>query len=121
MRVLVGVEGSEESQRALEQAIDRAIEADDEMTVAVFQKDDQSIGGTEDWVHRRLDDAGLDATVRRLDAENPASSLLELCEDGEFEQLVIGGGTRSPMGKIQLGSVTEFVLLNAQTTVRLVR
>jgi len=38
-----------------------------------------------------------------------------------FDRIVLGSGERSPLGKIQLGSVAEFVLLNAQTSVTLVR
>lgn len=121
MRVLVAVEGSEESRRALERAIDRAIEAGDDLTVAVFAIDDQSIDATEQWARNRLAETNLDATICQIETDHPASGILEVCEDGEFDQLVIGGGTRSPMGKIQLGSITEFVLLNAQTTVRLER
>jgi len=53
--------------------------------------------------------------------EGIPSALVNYAEQGEFDQLVIGGGTLSPMGKIQLGPITEFVLLNAPTTVKLVR
>ena len=49
------------------------------------------------------------------------SDLLELADDGGYDRIVLPGGRRSPLGKIQLGSTLEFVLLNAQTTVTLVR
>jgi nucleotide-binding universal stress UspA family protein len=35
--------------------------------------------------------------------------------------VVIGGGEQSPMGKIRLGHIAEFVLLNSHVTVTLVR
>lgn len=121
MHVLVGVEGSEESRIALDRAVERAQAADDQLTVAVFTKEEQSIEAIESWVTDRLDAGGIDAEIERLETDHPASELVELAETGGFDQLVIGGGQQSPMGKLVLGSITEFVLLNAQLTVRLER
>lgn len=121
MDVLVGIEGSDESRLALDRTIDRAKEADDDLTVAVFAKEGQSIDDVEAWVEDELATAGLDAEIIRLETDHPASKLIELAEADEFDQLVIGGGQRSPMGKIELGSITEFIMLNAQVTVRLER
>ncbi len=61
------------------------------------------------------------STARSSGSRGSGSSLVDYAEQGEYDQLVIGGGTLSPMGKIQLGPITEFVLLNAPTTVKLVR
>lgn len=123
MKVLLGIEGSEESMRTLEATIERTRDAGDELTVAVFEKPDtdQSLDEIEATVRDRLEGAGLDAVLERIEADHPASALVQRAEAGGFDQLVIGGGTRSPMGKISLGEVTEFVLLNAQITVRVVR
>lgn len=120
MNVLLGLDGSELSMRALDHAVERARETDDSVTVAVYE------GATavdlDDLAERarsRLTEAGLEADVRRLEAD-PGSGLVELAED-DFDQIVLGGGTISPMGKIRIGDVIEFVLVNAQTTVTLVR
>ena len=67
-----------------------------------------------------LDAAGLDAEVRRVEGD-PGSRLVEIAEHEGFDQIVIGGGQTSPMGKIKIGQVAEFVLMNADTTVTLVR
>jgi nucleotide-binding universal stress UspA family protein len=53
--------------------------------------------------------------------EDPAGRLVELAETEGFDRIAIPGGERSPLGKIQLDSVAEFVLLNATTTVTLIR
>lgn len=121
MHVLLGVEGSEESRRALERTIERAIEAGDDLTVAVFALRDQTVDEVEADVRDRLSETPLEWDVERIEDEHPASSLVELAEAGPYEQLAIGGGQQSPMGKIELGSTTEFVLLNARLTVRLER
>lgn len=121
MHVLLGVQGSEESDRTLESVISRAEEAGDELTVAVFTSDDQSLDEVASSVRERLAATDLEWSIERVESEHPASTLVELAESGPYDQLAIGGGTRSPMGKIELGSTTEFVLLNAQVTVRLER
>ncbi len=46
---------------------------------------------------------------------------MNIAESEEFDRIVLGGGGRSPLGKIQLGPIVEFVLLNAQTPVTLIR
>ncbi|TYL38409.1 universal stress protein [Natronococcus pandeyae] len=122
MNVLLGLAGSDESVTALRHTIERTEQADDDLTVAVVEKSETD--RTQEEMYRQaeklLAEAGLDARIERLEGD-PGSSLVDYAEQGEFDQLVIGGGTQSPMGKIQLGSVTEFVLLNAPTTVKLVR
>jgi len=122
MKVLLGIGGSDESQRALDETVARAAETDDELTIAIFEKpgverDPDEIEAT---ARERLDEAGVDATIRHLEGD-PGSKLVQIAEADGYDQLVIGGGEVSPMGKIQLGSITEFVLLNAQVTVKLVR
>lgn len=120
MNVLLGVDGSEPSHRALEEGLERAREADDRLTVAVFATNDgPSREAVADQVRDRLADVGVDAEVKLLEGD-PGSQLVELAESG-YDRVVIGGGTRTPLGKIRLGSVAEFVLLNSATTVTLVR
>jgi nucleotide-binding universal stress UspA family protein len=122
MRVLLGVAGGEESMRALESTVERAVEADDDLTIAVIQKDDMdsSPEAVADEAREIADRHDLDVDVRILEGD-PGASLVDVAEREAFDELAIGGGTESPMGKIRLGPVTEFVLLNATTSVRLVR
>ncbi len=122
MRVLVGIEGSEESSTVLRNAIERALEADDELTVAIFAKHerDQDIDHIEATVRDELTAAGIDAAIHRIEGD-PASSLVAMAEREGFDQLVIGGGRDTPLGKRYLGSISEYVLLNADVTVRLER
>lgn len=122
MNVLLGLAGSDESITALRRTIDRTSEIGDDLTVAVLEKADTERSQEEMYrqAEKLLSEADVDAELERLEG-NPGASLVDYAEQGEFDQLVIGGGTISPMGKIQLGSLTEFVLLNAPTTVKLVR
>ncbi|ELY53188.1 universal stress protein [Natronolimnohabitans innermongolicus] len=122
MNVLVGLVGSDESIKTLRQTVDRTNEVGDDLTVAVVEKPESKRSQAEmvDEAEALLSEAELEAEIVRLEGD-PGSALVDYTEQGEFDQLVIGGGTLSPMGKIQLGPITEFVLLNAPTTVKLVR
>ncbi len=122
MKVLLGVGGTDDSFDALEETVARATAAGDDLTVAVLANPESEMAPVE--VERRVreavDAAGLGTDVRRL-AGDPGPALVELADAEDFDMLVLGGGERSPMGKIQVGHVAEFVVLNARTTVKLVR
>ncbi|ADB62293.1 UspA domain protein [Haloterrigena turkmenica DSM 5511] len=122
MNVLVGLVGSDESLKTLRQTIERTREVGDDLTVAVVEKPESKRSQAEmvERTEELLAETGIDAEIVTLEGD-PGSALVDHAEQGEFDQLVIGGGTLSPMGKIQLGPITEFVLLNAPTTVKLVR
>lgn len=122
MKLLLGIGGSEDSFRALDQTIQRAMEAGDSLTVAVVDNPDSepATDDVESRVRETLAEAGFDADVRVIEG-HPGSQLVELAEREEFDHIVLGGGEKSPLGKVQLGSISEFVLLNAQTSVTLVR
>ncbi|MFB6135738.1 MAG: universal stress protein [Halobacteriaceae archaeon] len=122
MKVLLGVGGSGDSLRALERTVERAVEAGDDLTVAVVEnpESDADPDDVAAEVREVLAGAALDADVRRVDGD-PGSRLVEIAESEGFDRLVIGGGEQSPMGKIRLGQIAEFVLLNSHVTVTLVR
>mgnify|MGYP002760633626 FL=1 len=122
MKVLLGIGGGDDSLRALEQTVSRAAEAGDDLTVAVVDDPggDRPIGDIESEVDAMLDDAGLDAEIRHV-GDDAGSELVRIAESEGFDRIALGGGTTSPMGKIQLGRTAQFVLLNAHTTVSLVR
>lgn len=122
MKVLLGIGGSEDSLRALEQTVERALEADDELTVAVVENPNATMTVDEvvERAHEVLNRADLEATVRTVSGD-AGSQLVEIAEAEHFDQLVLGGGETSPLGKIQLGPITEYVVLNAGITVKLIR
>lgn len=120
MRVLVGIDDSDRGLAALDAAVERGREAGDEITVAVYAATDESLAETVAAVRDRIETMGLDAPIEQIESE-PGSSLVELAERDEYDQIVLSGGHRSPLGKIKLDTVHEFILLNARTTVKLVR
>ncbi|GAA0510463.1 Nucleotide-binding universal stress protein, UspA family [Halorubrum aquaticum] len=122
MKVLCGIGGSDDSLRALERTVDRAAVAGDELTVAVVENPNSEVAVEE--VTKRAEeaiaDAGIDAEVRHLEGD-PGSRLVDVAEREGFDEIVLGGGQTSPMGKITIGPIAEFVLLNSMTSVTLVR
>lgn len=122
MNVLLGLGGTDESIQALEATIDRVDAAGDDLVVAILDKPEapRSQAEMREEAAATLDAAGFDADIRELDGE-PGPALVDLAEREGFDHLVIGGGTETPMGKIRLGPITEFVLLNASMPVTLIR
>lgn len=121
MEVLLGIGGRADGFDALEATLERTREAGDALTVAVLEtsseRDAEAVAGE---VRDRVADSGVDAEVRVLEG-HPGSEFSTLAEREGFDRIVLGGGQRSPMGKIDLGEVAEFVLLNADVSVTLVR
>jgi nucleotide-binding universal stress UspA family protein len=122
MKVLLGVGGSDDGLTALDRTIERTREAGDELTVAVVENPavDRTTGAIREAVEERLREAGLEAEVVVVEG-HPGSRLVELAEREGFDRIVLGGGETSPLGKVSLGSIAEFVVLNATVSVTLVR
>lgn len=122
MRVLFGIGGSDDSVAALDEIIERARDVGDILTVAVVENPDspRSVETVEGLVHDRLDSAGFDAEVVVLRGD-PGSRLVAYAENREFDRLVLGGGERSPLGKVTIGHIAEFVIVNARISVTLIR
>ncbi|MFB6360482.1 MAG: universal stress protein [Halobacteriales archaeon] len=122
MQVLLGIGGSEDAFLALERTVDRVQLTGDQLTVAVLENPtvDVAPDAIAERVRDRLDGAAIDATIRRLEGE-PGPALVTLAETEGFDEIVLGGGQESPMGKIDVGRIAEYVVLNATVTVTLVR
>ena len=122
MKVLLGIGGSDDSLRALEDTVERAEAAGDDLTVAVVEnpRSERSPEVIDERVRTVLAEAGIDAAVRHVDGD-AGSQLVAIAEDEGFDMIAIGGGETSPMGKINLGSIAQFVLLNSHVSVKLVR
>ncbi len=122
MKTLLGIGGSEDSLYALEKAIERAKRAGDDLTIAILENPNASLTDVEirQRASEALEAAEFEAEIKTVPG-HPGSQLLELSEQGSFDRIVLGGGETSPLGKVQLGEIAEFVLLNARTTVTLIR
>ncbi len=122
MKVLLGVGGSDDALQAVERTLDRVRATGDDLTVAIVENPavDADPADVADRVTAALEGAGLDAPVRRLQGD-PGPALVTLAESEGFDEIVLGGGEESPLGKIDVGRIAEYVVLNAPVTVTLVR
>lgn len=122
MKVLLGIGGSDDSIRALERVVARTAEVGDDLTVAIVEnpRSPRSREEIAERTRQELDAAGVDAEIRQVEGD-PGSELVDMAEREGFDEIALGGGQTSPMGKINVGSIAEFVLLNAHTSVKLVR
>jgi nucleotide-binding universal stress UspA family protein len=129
MKLLVGIERSDRMLQILETAVKhtRTVGTDEneddgtDLTVAVVEiENGPPIERLEQEVREHLSDLSSDAKVRSLSG-HAGSQLVEIAEDEDFDRIVLDGGQTSPLGKIQIEDVAEFVLLNAPMTVIMVR
>ncbi len=120
MHSLVGIDGSDLSFKALNEVAGRARGAGDRFTIAVYSSGDRSLGDIEADVRDRIETIGVDASIERIETD-PGGELIELTERDGHDRIVLPGGEKSPVGKIQLDDTVEFVVLNARTSVTLVR
>ncbi|WP_049900804.1 universal stress protein [Halococcus agarilyticus] len=120
MNVLVGIDGSEHAFAAFERILARIGETGDELTAAVVAGETDHPERVERRVRETLDGAGIEAPIRRIEG-HAGGGLVDLADDEGFDRLVVGGGERTPTGKIRLGPTAEFVVLNAETSVTLAR
>ena len=119
MRVLVGINDTSHGIKALESTVERAKQTGDELTVAVYATDN-SLEETASAVRDRIQTLDFDCDIEQIETD-PGSRLVELAEREGYDQIVLSGGERSPLGKIKLDDIHEFVLMNSRTTVKLIR
>ena len=122
MKVLLGIGGSADAMRALDETIDRVEQTDDDLTVAIVENPTVDVAGAaiRALVEDALAAAGLEAPIRELEGD-PGPAIVTLAETEGFDEIVLGGGEESPLGKIDVGRIAEYVVLNATVSVRLVR
>ncbi|MFC7132905.1 MULTISPECIES: universal stress protein [Salinibaculum] len=120
MHILLGIGDADDGLRALERVVSRAQTAGDDLTVAVYGDGATPVDELVARVHDRLDDLDFDAAVEEVDGD-PGGKIVELAEREAVDRIALPGGERSPLGKIRLDRVTEFVLLNASISVTLIR
>jgi len=82
MKVLLGIDGTEDSLRALPRTIERTAEAGDDLTIAIL--DHSGNDRDPDELYRRaseaLEESPIDAPIRRVSGD-PGSRLVDIAED----------------------------------------
>jgi nucleotide-binding universal stress UspA family protein len=118
MNVVVGIDGSDDAFAVFERMVTRARETGDDLTVALVESALDDATAVARRVRETLAEAGLDAAVQHVDGDG---ELVALADGEAFDRLVVSGGERTPTGKLSFSPTTEFVLMNADTSVTLAR
>lgn len=122
MKILLGISGEEDEFAALSKLLSEDTIHWDSLTVAILDSDNTAL--SPDTITNRIDEmletTDTSVTTTRLPGD-PGSTLIEHAETQDFDAIAIGGGERSPLGKLTLNQTAEFVVLNSKITVLLVR
>jgi nucleotide-binding universal stress UspA family protein len=116
MHVVCGVRGTAASQAGLQRVLAGWLTGSDTATVLLLDADDQTEAAA-------ADAAAASAATVEVTPLSPrtGAALITAATEAEAEQIILAGGRRSPLGKIQLDRLTQYVVLNAPMTVTLVR
>jgi nucleotide-binding universal stress UspA family protein len=139
-RILIAIDGSEPSEKALDFAFERHADAD---LVAVSVLDptayvqgsaDLILPDVDSWredaeaeVRSVLDAAADRAGTHGLDLETevvhgaPARSIVEYADDNDVDQIIVGSHGRDGVSRVLLGSVAETVVRRSSVPVTVVR
>lgn len=137
-RVLVPVDGSPQSRRALEFAAAEWPAATYVLLSVVDPTESRSTRGfppseNEEWVKeakadaRALIDDCRDAlpagaiVEARVEVGRPAATIVDACEEGDVDHAVLGSHGRKGVQRVLLGSVAESVARRAPVPVTIVR
>jgi len=128
MKIVVGYVISDEGEAALQWAIDQAARDNTEIIVVHSIRGGGNFEGEQeqvlayrpklDEIEKRLTEAGIPHTIRRLiRGMSPAEDLISVVDEHKADMLVIGIRRRSRTGKLLMGSNAQEILLNAECPV----
>lgn len=137
-KVLVPIDGSESSKRALEMAIVIARSADAQLTVLEVIEEFGPLPGYYEaappgadrikWIseqrfekiHPMLDEEKI-KWERRVEEGYAADRIVEIAEKGNYDMIVIGSRGLNPIGRFLMGSVSDRVVHHAHCSVTVVK
>lgn len=135
-RILVGVDGSEQSRHALEHALETfegasvtalfvvespdIVDADSDLEKEIHA----DLQGRAESVLREAeaiaDEHGVDISVAKT-ADAPARGIIEYAAENGFDQIVVGSHGRTGAQRVLLGSIAERVVRRSPVPVTVVR
>lgn len=125
---VVGYIPSPEGEAALERAIQEATAHEAKLVAINIVHDDGSTiddryvpTEVSEKLRARLEKAHISFEMVKAASSNVAESILEIAEEHGAETIVLGLRKRSRVGKLILGSVAQRVLMEADTSVLVVR
>ena len=123
MKILIGVDGSPNSERALAEAINIARHFSGSIKViTVFNKGEdkkaeQILGGAK----HSCEEEEIECAAISIMGSNPARALEHIAKDGNFDLIVVGNRGLGSAASILLGSVSRQIVANAECNVLVVK
>ena len=72
----------------------------------------ESVSRAVDW----LEEAGVESYVHTVTG-SPSEAILEIATEYDVDSIVVGARSRSPVGKVLFGSVTQAIILDSDVPV----
>jgi nucleotide-binding universal stress UspA family protein len=138
-RVLIPLDGSEPSERALDHALETAPDAEVTLLTVIdpssgFGAGAGTPGAAEVWyesqkeqTESRLEEASETIETRGMvsktvvETGRPAATIVEYAENHDIDQIIMGSHGRKGVSRLLLGSVAESVVRRAPVPVTVVR
>ncbi len=125
-KILVPIDGSESSLKALDLAVDLAKRYGSKITVIHVKTPSSKLSkNILDKARRRVENKGLPVSFKEVEVDYNTSSIskeiLDEIIDGGYDLVVLGARGMTVSEELNIGSVATSVVLNAPTTVIVVR
>ncbi|ALL01715.1 universal stress protein [Pyrodictium delaneyi] len=124
-RILVPVDGSESSLRALDIALDFAQRYGSRVTVLHVHAPGEDPKPIENAIRKRIEGRGLNVTIKTREykphASSIASEILSEVVEGGYDLIVLGARGSTANEDLMIGSVALSIVVNSATSVMVVR
>lgn len=123
MKILVGVDGSEHSKRALVEAIDIAKKFSGIIKVVIVYKqgDDERAGKILKEAEQLLKKGKIECSLLSILGSNPSRALVDVARQEDFDLIVVGSRGLGDAASFLLGSVSRQVVSKAHCNVLVVK
>ncbi len=129
MKILLATDGKSHSQKAVDFAIDYAKAKNDALLI-IFVASPKESESREKLISLGMsalesakiqaEEGGVSASIL-LEAGSPYETILSIAEREKVSMIVVGSSGKAVMDRVLIGSVSEYVVRNAQCTVVVVK
>ncbi|BES82101.1 universal stress protein [Pyrodictium abyssi] len=124
-RILVPIDGSESSLRALDVALDFARRYGSRITVLHVHAPGEDASSITSAIRKRIEASGLNVVVKTREykprATSVASEILSEIIEGGYDLVILGARGSTANEDLMIGSVALSVVVNSATSVMVVR
>ncbi len=124
-RILVPVDGSETSLRALDVALDFARRYGSKVAVLHVHAPGANTAAVREAVERKVRDRGVDVEIKFREynpqTSSVANEIISEIIEGGYDLVVLGARGNTPNEDLMIGSVALSVTINSATSVMIVR